>query len=118
MKSDSNEVDEAHLDDTDETSSSEESSDEQSDYNVMKKHKRIMSPAFQQYWTNTRIQKSTMILASVLNEAGPSTSASVLSKSRKTANEIKKNFQASKCVGMASSYQKLIQLSKLIGYTS
>jgi len=58
--------------------------------------------------TNTSIRTSTMILASVVNEAGCSTSAAVLSKStvhrhrqrcrRRAAEQIKENFVAGKSV--------------------
>ncbi|CAH0562945.1 unnamed protein product [Brassicogethes aeneus] len=57
--------------------------------------------------TNTSIRKSTMILASVINEAGCSTSSAVLSKStvhrrqkrrREAAQIIKDNYQATKSV--------------------
>jgi len=58
--------------------------------------------------TNTSIRTSTMILASVVNEVGCSTSSTVLSRStvhrqrqhhrRETAEQIKKNCKPSKCV--------------------
>ena len=58
--------------------------------------------------TNTSIRKSTMIIASVLNEAGCSSSSTVLSKSTihrrrqrcrsESARQIKQNYTAAKCV--------------------
>ena len=58
--------------------------------------------------TNTSIRKSTMLIASVLNEAGCSSASAVLSKSTihrrrqrcrsESARQIKQNYTAAKCV--------------------
>jgi hypothetical protein len=77
---------------------------------LRKKRKRIISPAVASVLdrTNTSVRKSTMILASVINEAGEGSMSTVLSKStvhlyrqrrsRKAAEQIKQDYQATKSV--------------------
>ena len=88
--------------------------DSDSDYTVdeapVKKKRRILSQSVCATLdrTNTSVRKSAMVMASVLNEVGTSTSATVLSKStvhqirqqqrEKTASKIREDFVPTKCV--------------------